>query len=184
MSLFDKDLIESEEHYRQIISIEEDIALSLGPGAHVIDSKDTDAFLENLFEKLIKNTPVLGSGPLADKLKSQQGRSIIRWDVKSFRKNNAIGSMYSLSRLKDKPIVIIENITEIPDGDRSIYDDPDLVENVLLHSWKNDVIHLTHPQYGPFQLNREDYTVIFPVNPGWQEKLHHSAAGEMAVIQF
>jgi len=80
--------------------------------------------------------------------------------------------------------VIIENITEIPDGDRSIYDDPDLVENVLLHSWKNDVIHLTHPQYGPFQLNREDYTVIFPVNPGWQEKLHHSAAGEMAVIQF
>lgn len=183
MSIFDKDSIE-KDIFKQRISDEKDIAYCLGPGAHVVETKDVKAFLDTFCEKVSADYSVLGSGLLADRLKSNQGRPIIRWDVKTFRKNDAIGSMYSLSKQKDKPIVIIENITDIPDGDRSFYDDPVLVENVLLHSWKNDVIDLTHPQYGPFQLNREDYTVIFPVKPRWNEKLHHSAAGEMAVIQF
>ena len=106
------------------------------------------------------------------------GRPIIRWDASKFCKNDAVDSMYRLSQQKDKPIVIIENIADIPDGDRNIYDDPVLVENVLLHSWKNDTIHLTHPQHGPFQLNSWDYTVIFLVKPGDLLKLHHSIKGE------
>lgn len=178
MSLFDKDLAENTEWIRQSIVVEENIALSLGLGACVVETEDTRSFLNALYEKLSLDYTVLGTGPLAERLKSQQGRSIIRWDASKFCKNDAVGSMYRLLQQKDKPIVIIENIAEIPDGDRNIYDDPVLVENVLLHSWKNDTIHLTHPQHGPFQLNSWDYTVIFLVKPGDLLKLHHSIKGE------
>jgi len=33
MGLFDKDLIESEEHFKQKMAEEDNIALSIGPGA-------------------------------------------------------------------------------------------------------------------------------------------------------
>ena len=185
MSLFDKDLVENEEHFKRVITVEEDIALSLGLGACVVETEDTRSFLDALYEKLSVDYIVLGTGQLAERLKSQKGRSIIRWDASKFCKGDAVGSMYTLSQRKDKPIVIIENIVDIPDGDRNIYDDPVLVENILLHSWKNDTIHLTHPQNGPFQLNKWDYTVIFPVKPGELQKLHHSIKGEgFAWISF
>ncbi len=185
MSIFDKDLIENEDRYQQIISDEEGIALSLAQGGCVVETNDTEAFIDKIYKKLSMDYTVLGNGPLADRLKSQQGRPIIHWDVTSFRKDIAIRSMYSLCRLpKDpKPIIIIENITDIPDGDRSLYDDPVLVESILLHSWKNDVIYLTHPQNGSFQLNRRDFSVIFPVKPGGISKLRHRPDG-IAVIQL
>ena len=122
---------------------------------------------------------ILGDGIEAERLKKQQGRPVIRWDAKTFRKNDAIGSMYKLSKQpKDvKPVVIIENITEIHDAINDIYDDPILVENVLLHSWKNDTIHLTHWQEGPFELNRLDYSIVFPVKSGDLAKLRHRPYG-------
>ena len=116
-----------------------------------------------------------------------QGRPVYRWDVKTFKKYDAIGSMYQLSKLpkEPKPIVIIENIADIPDGDRSIYDDPALVENILLHSWKDDTIHLHHYKNGPFQMSKCDYTVIFPVKPGDLQKLRHSIKSDgFGFVQF
>lgn len=59
-----------------------------------------------------------------------------------------------------------------------------LVENILLHSWKDDTIHLTHPQHGPFQLNKGDYTVIFPIKPGDIEKLHFPVKGEVGFVKI
>ena len=178
MSLFDKDLVENEECFRQLIAVEENIALSIGMGARVVETEDIGAFLDALYEKLNVDYTVLRTGPLAERLESQKGRPIIRWDVSKFCKDDAIGSMYRLMKRNDKPIVVIENIADIPDGDRNKYDDPVLVENILLHSWKDDTIYLTHPQDGPFQLNKWDYTVIFPVKPGDLQKLHHSIKGE------
>ena len=185
MSIFDKDLVENDEYFRQRIADEDEIALCLGPGARVIETEDTGAFLDALYEKLSVDYSVLGNGLLAERLKSQKGRPVIRWDVRTIKKHDAVGSMYILFQRKDKPIVIIENIADILDGDRNIYDDPVLVENILLHSWKNDTIYLTHPQDGPFQLNKWDYTVIFPVKPGDLQKLHHSIKGEgLGVMTF
>ena len=178
MSLFDKDLVENDDFIRQRIAVEENIALSIGLGACVVDTENTKSFLDALYEMLSVDYIVLGTGPLAERLKSQKGRPVIRWDASKFCKGDAVGSMYILSLRKDKPIVIIENIADIPDGDRNIYDDPVYVENILLHSWKDDTIHLTHPQHGPFQLNKWSYTVIFPVKPGELQKLHHSIKGE------
>ena len=187
MGLFDADLIENDEHFKQMIAEEENIALSIGPGANLVETKDTVAFIDSLLEKLSVDYTVLGNGPLADRLKSQQGRPVYRWDVKTFKKYDAEGSMYNLSKLpkEPKPIVIIENIADIPDGDRSIYDDPALVENILLHSWKDDTIHLHHHKNGPFQMSKCDYTVIFPVKPGDLQKLRHSIKSDgFGFVQF
>ena len=186
MGLFDADLIENDEHFKQMIAEEENIALSIGPGANLVETKDTVAFIDSLLEKLSVDYTVLGNGPLADRLKSQQGRPIYRWDAKTFKKYDADGSMYKLSQLPKEPksIVIIENIADIPDGDRNIYDDPEHVENVLLHSWKNDTIHLTYKGV-PFQMNKGDYTVIFPVKPGDLQKLRRGIRSDgFGFVQF
>jgi len=186
MSLFDKDLIENEEQLKQTMVEEENIALLLGTGVCVVETNDTESFVASLLEKLSVDYAVLSNGPLADRLKSQQGRPVYRWDAKTFKKYDAIGSMYQLSKLpkEAKPIVIIENIADIPDGDRNIYDDPEHVENVLLHSWKNDTIHLTYKGV-PFQMNKGDYTVIFPVKPGDLQKLHHGIKSDgFGFVQF
>ena len=184
MGLFDKDLIENEEHFKQMIAEEENIALSIGSGAYLVETKDTEAFIDSLLEKLSVDYTVLGNGPLADRLKSQQDRPVYRWDAKTFKKYDAVGSMYKLSLLpkEPKPIVIIENIADIPDGAPNIYDDPALVENILLHSWKDDTIRLTHHEEGPFQLNKSDYTLIFPIKPEDVNKLHRRIADGLGKV--
>ena len=147
--------------------IEELTSLCLSSGATIVECVDSSATASRI-ESL-----------------APQGHPVIRWDASAFKKNDAVGSMYTLSQRKDKPIVVIENIADIPDGDRNIYDDPEYVENILLHSWKDDTILLTHPQHGPFQLNKWDYTVIFPVKPGELQKLHHNIKGDrFARISF
>ena len=183
MSLFDKDLIENEEQLKQTMVEEENIALLLGPGACVVETNDTEEFVASLLEKLSVDYTVLAHGPLADRLKSQQGRPVYRWDAKTFKMYDAEGSMYQLSKLpKDpKPIVIIENIADIPDGDRNVYDDPEHIENILLHSWKNDTIHLTYKDVS-FQMNKWDYTVIFPIKPEDVNTLHHRIADGFKVV--
>lgn len=55
------------------------------------------------------------------------------------------GYSYSLNMIKSG-----ETTIEIGrNGDRNVYDDSDIVENVLLHSRKNDSIHLTHHKSFP-----------------------------------
>lgn len=190
MSLFDNHASPEaiEEHYQELKTqkkIQEDIVYCLSPGACIIEIPDTESFISQVEEMVHPSYQVLGDDLMAEMLKKSQGRPIIRWDVRFFRKDDAIGSMYKLSQQPSdpKPIVIIENITDIPDGDRTVYDDPVLVENVLLHSWKNDTIHLTHHQAGAFQLNRQDYTVLFPVLPGDLNKLYHQLSDGIALIK-
>ena len=175
------DLKPIEQHVRELDeSIQNQLAQCLTPGITIIETSDPEVMDRHLEKMVSSKYQVIGSKPEVEMLKKQQGRPVIRWDAKTFRKGDAIGSMHALSKLpkEPKPIIIIENIADIPDGDRNIYDDPELVENILLHSWKNDTNHLTHPQDGPFQLNKWDYTVILPVKPGDLQKLHHSVRGE------
>lgn len=177
---------ELDERIQTLKEEQDTITLCLSPGATIVETIDPKRFIARLYEMVEQTYNVLGDDIVAQKLKTYQGRPIFRWDVRGFRKDAAIDTMYRLSMLSKapKPIIIFENITEIPDGDRGTYDDPVLVENELLHSWKNDVIHLTNAQKCPFELNRADYTVIFPVLPGAINKLRHSIRGEMAVVTF
>lgn len=183
MSIFEpieKQVKELDEH------IQNTLAGCLTPGATILESLDPEMAINKLVAMLQPDYQVLGSGLEAEWLQKQQGRPVIRWDVKTFRKNDAVGSMYTLSKLPKDPkhVIIIDNITDIPEAISEIYDDPILVENVLLHSWKNDIIHLTHWQDGPFELHLQDYSVIFPIRPGELKKLHFSVKGELAMVRL
>ena len=189
MSPFDKDLVENEKPIQQRLKEEELISDCLF-GATVVECNDPRAFVSKLEEVIRPNYHVLGKGVEAERLKKHQGRPVIRWNAKTFKKDDADGSMYQLSKLpkEPKPIVIIENIADIPDGDRNIYDDPAHIENVLLHSWKDDAIHLTYNGI-PFQMNKWDYSVVFPVRRGDLQNLRHSISSDgfaylLAEIEF
>lgn len=185
MSIFDQKPI--EQHVRALDeTIQNQLAMCY-VGVTILETSDPEAVAKHLEKMVSSDYQVIGNEPEAEMLKKQQGRPVYRWDAKTFKKYDAIGSMYQLSKLpkEPKPIVIIENIADIPDRDRNIYDDPALVENILLHSWKDETIHLPHHKNGPFQMSKCDYTVIFPVKPGDLQKLRHSIKSDgFGFVQF
>jgi hypothetical protein len=186
-SFFDpieKGIKDSEEYLKKKVDEEDVMATCLTPGVTVVEYADPQAFITQLYEMIDPEYQILGKGIMAEMLKKQQGRPIIRWDIKTFRKGDAIESMFKLSKspIQPKPIVIFDNITDIPEGDNNTYDDPTFIENIVLHSWKNDTIHLTHHKYGPFQLNKWDFTVIFPIQKGSLKNLHHRLEDGIAYI--
>jgi len=201
MSLFSNDLIEKDliesfrESHDELLKAIVDYALCLpAHGAIIIETENPTEFIdrlesvitqaremENDYSKLLEFPSALKDDEKAciALLRRFYGRRFVRWDVRTFHKGDAIGSMHWLSQQAyPKPIVTVMNITDITDnGDRTKFDTPELVENILLHSWKNDIISLTHPVYGPFQMNRTDYSVLFPVTPGSLSRLHHHPNG-------
>ena len=173
MSLFDDDLVKNEEFTRKRLKEEEFMACCLSYGATIVECDVPKAFISRLEDIVNPSAQIIGTDVVVEMLRKQQGRPIIKWDVKSFKKYDAIGSMHTLSKRSDKPIVIIENITDIPEKTSDIYDDPVEIENTLLHSWKNDILRFDSERFGSFQLNRLDYTVIYPVPKGSLGNLHH-----------
>lgn len=98
-------------------------------------------------------------------LKEHSNRKIFSLDCRGLRKGDAYGWLQKLqlqteaSRRND-PIVIINNITQIPDGDRNFYDDPVYVTNLLLRSWKNPDIYA-----GDIHIDRRNMTIILTASP-------------------
>lgn len=88
-------------------------------------------------------------------LKEHQTRDIYSIDCRYLRKGDAYGWLSAVSKASKDPILVIEHLTEIPDGDRSIYDDPAYVTNLLLRSWKNEQIYA-----GDLEIDRRQFTVI------------------------
>ncbi len=166
MSLFDDDLVENNEVFYKMLKEQEFMASCLSAGAIVVECDDPKAFISRLEEMVSPKTLIIGTDVEAEMLRKQQGRPIVKWDARTFKRYDAKGSMHVLSKRSDKPIVIIENITDIPEKTSDIYDDPVEIENTLLHSWKNDILRFNSERFGSFQLNRMDYTVIFPVPKG------------------
>ena len=94
--------------------------------------------------------------------KSIINRPIYSIDCKTLCKNDAIGFLESLSKEsdEDRPIVLIENITEIPDED-SVHDNPEYVKNVLIHSWKNPMNDFYNPiSKNHFYIKPENFIVL------------------------
>lgn len=90
-----------------------------------------------------------------DMLKEHESRNIYSIDCRTLRKGDAYGWLSAVSKASKDPILVIEHLTEIPDGDRSIYDDPAYVTNLLLRSWKNEDIYA-----GDLEIDRRQFTVI------------------------
>lgn len=88
-------------------------------------------------------------------LKKHQERKIYSLDCSKLCKNDAYRMLRFLSRYgANDAIVIISNVTQIPDGDK-IHDDPEYVRNLLVHFWKRGVTDT-----GEIQLDRRNMTVI------------------------
>ena len=92
----------------------------------------------------------------------QENRPVYTLDCKTLKKYDAIGFLERLAKLPSdpRPIVIIQNITEIPFGDVSIHDDPQYAENILVHSWKNETNYLTNKIGNQFVIKPSNYTVF------------------------
>lgn len=88
-------------------------------------------------------------------LKEHQTRDIYSIGCRYLRKGDAYGWLSAVSKASKDPILVIEHLTEVPDGDRSIYDDPAYVTNLLLRSWKNEDIYA-----GDLEIDRRQFTVI------------------------
>ena len=109
------------------------------------------------FAKRVENLIAKAINP---KLKEHQSRNIYSIDCRTLRKGDAYGWLSGIANASIDPIVIIENVTQIPDGDRSIYDDPNYVANLLLRSWKNDDIYVDD-----LHIDRRKFTVILTCPP-------------------
>lgn len=83
-------------------------------------------------------------------------RPIYSIDCRKLCKGDAYGWLSKVSEDEgENPIVVIEYVTQIPDGDPTIYDDPNYVSNLLLRSWKNEDIFA-----GDLHMDRRKFTVI------------------------
>ena len=94
--------------------------------------------------------------------KSIINRPIYSIDCKTLCKNDAIGFLEFMSKQSDlvRPIVLIENITEIPDED-SVHDNPEYVKNILIHSWKNPINDFYNPiSKNHFHIKSDDFVVL------------------------
>ncbi len=90
MSIFDHKTIdqhvqELDEHIQHELNIQNTLAGCLTPGATILESLDPEIAINKLVAMLQPNYQVLGSGLEAEWLQKQQGRPVIRWDVKTFR---------------------------------------------------------------------------------------------------
>ena len=109
------------------------------------------------------------SNPTSELLSRYRGREVVSLDCRGLKKGDAYGWMASLAKAVEKTpnmIVIIENLAEIPSG--PLCDDPQYVENLLGHSWKNDKIF-----FGEYCIDRSksNLSVILTATPEQKEFL-------------
>lgn len=110
---------------------------------------------------------------LTNRFKKHIGRPIYPLDCRSLCKGDAIGWLEGVSQLpkNSSPILVIENITEIPEEDNN-HDDPRILRNILLHGWKNAKTEFFNRKSGNnFTIVPEDYTVFITWTPENRAKL-------------
>lgn len=97
---------------------------------------------------------IIKSSYYSQELKGMASRGIHAIDCRNVCKGDAYGFLSKVAEDKTNPIVVIENVTQIP-GEDAVHDNPDYVANLLLHSWKNEDIIV-----GDIHINRREITVI------------------------
>ena len=130
----------------------------LGKHALCIGVDDTVAFERKL--RYMVNPKEHHVAPITQKC---LGRPIKVIDCSKLCKGDALGELYALSKLNvnPTPIVIIENITQIPQED-NYHDNPKYVEDLLLHGWREHIRVFTNTKYGDFSIETGNYTILIP----------------------
>ena len=107
--------------------------------------------------------------PFCKQLSHLKDYEIVSLDCRGLKKGDAHGWMARVAKTVEETsnmIVIIENLAEIPSG--PLCDDPQYVENLLGHSWKNDKIF-----FGEYCIDRykSNLSVILTATPEQKEFL-------------
>ena len=150
--LLAKDLSCTFSAYGVIVEDNEDILRGKISEAYSLNHNYTTSFAKRVGKIIME--------AINPKLKEHQSRNIYSIDCRTLRKGDAYGWLSGIANASIDPIVIIENVTQIPDGNRAIYDDPNYVANLLLRSWKNDDIY-----FGDFHIDRRKFSVILTCPP-------------------
>ena len=90
----------------------------------------------------------------------QKTRPIYSIDCSKVCKGDAYGWLSKIAEVEDGAIVVVENVTRVPNGNSNIYDDPNYVTNLLLRSWKNEQIYA-----GDIVIDRRKLSVILTCPP-------------------
>ena len=90
----------------------------------------------------------------------QKARPIYSIDCSNVCKGDAYGWLSKIAEVEDGAIVVVENVTRVPNGNSNIYDDPNYVTNLLLRSWKNEQIYA-----GDIVIDRRKLSVILTCPP-------------------
>ena len=95
-----------------------------------------------------------------------KGRKVIPKDCRELKKGDALGWIRDISKDDKDVIVVLENVTQIPEGDPALYDPKQYVENILVRSWKNNDIYIDY-----YHIDRRNLTVILTCPPKDEEQL-------------
>lgn len=177
MSLLENDLADKIERIANSQHAFEQLMLScIMPGTVkcIIAASKRNCLLEKLkyIYRIKMHKPMLASyikeaiDQASFCLKSHQGRRIVQLDCSDLRKGDALGWIRAISKEDNNAIIVIDNVTRIPEGDVALYDPKQFVENILVRSWKNNDIHI-----GDYHINRCNLTVILTSPPEDEEKL-------------
>lgn len=131
-----------------------------------VDEGSTE-LVSKLVELLAKKNPL---NPM---LKRELSRPVYTLDCRFLCKFDAIGWLETIAKLpkSPKPILVIENITEIPEED-VVHDNPQYVRNLLMHSWKNPVKDFFNAKsQKSFTIVPADYTVFITWSSQNREKM-------------
>ena len=147
----------------------------------VIDEDNTNWFLEKIAKTYNKNFNTKTSlhekielvikNAWFDELKEHLSRPIISLDCRPLRKGDAAGWMRLLAAVADNQIVVLNYVTQIPDGERTIFDDPIFVENLLVRSWKNEDVY-----FEDLHIDRRKMTIILACPKEDEDKLRNICA--------
>ena len=100
-------------------------------------------------------------------LKPHKDRKVIsNKDCRGLKKGDALGWIRDFSKEDKDAIIVIENVTQIPEGDPALYDPKQYVENILVRSWKNNDIYIDD-----YHIDRRNLTVILTCPPEDEEQL-------------
>lgn len=95
-----------------------------------------------------------------------KGRKVIAKDCRELKKGDALGWIREISKDDKDAIVVLENVTQIPEGDPALYDPKQYVENILVRLWKNNDIYIDD-----YHIDRRNLTVILTCPPEDEEQL-------------
>ena len=178
MSIFDVDEnidVKIDRDVNSIDTFEKAMLTCVMPGTVkcVVAAPKTNSFMDILQLYGVPLCDASFAGHLRETLEKaklslvpHKGRKVVPKDCRGLTKGDALGWIRDFSKEDKDSIIVIENVTRIPEGDPALYDPKQYVENILVRSWKNNDIYIDG-----YHIDRRNLTVILTCPPEDEEQL-------------